>query len=102
MKTFLLSVLIPLCRFNFVFKSALSDSIPLLVFGMSNSGYSTSVLFSQRPTLKTGILSALGLMPKQRFADYLKGNDIDDFRRDASMIAEDMNKVINGEREKDS
>ena len=44
---------------------------------------------------------ALGLMPRQRFADYLKGNDIDDFRRDASMIAEDMNKVINGEREKD-
>jgi hypothetical protein len=34
-------------------------------------------------------------MPRQRFADYLKGNDIDDFRRDASMIAEDMNKVIN-------
>ena len=45
--------------------------------------------------MKTGILSALGLMPRQRFADYLKGYDIDDFRRDASMIAEDMNKIIN-------
>ncbi|MBF1584562.1 MAG: hypothetical protein HXO22_02185 [Prevotella sp.] len=61
----------------------------------SHKRTSTSVLFSQRPTLKTGILSALGLMPRQRFADYLKGNDIDDFRRDASMIAEDMNKIIN-------
>ena len=28
----------PLCRFNFVFKSALSDSMALFVFGIFNSG----------------------------------------------------------------
>lgn len=55
---------------------------------------STSMLLSQRPTMETGILSALGMTPRERFAQYLDGNDLDDLQRDVRIVAEDMNTVI--------
>ena len=59
-----------------------------------NKRTSTSELLSQRPTRETGILSALGMTPRKRFAQYLHGNDIDDLQRDARVIAQDMETVI--------
>ncbi|MFC2512216.1 hypothetical protein J4855_01425 [Prevotella denticola] len=59
-----------------------------------NKRTSTSVLLSQRPTMKTGILSALGMTPRKRFAQYLHGNNMDDLQRDARVIAQDMDTVI--------
>lgn len=60
----------------------------------ANKRTSTSELLSQRPTRETGILSALGMTPRKRFAQYLHGNDIDDLQRDARVIAQDMEMVI--------
>ena len=59
-----------------------------------NKRTSTSELLSQRPTRETGILSALSMTPRKRFAQYLHGNDIDDLQRDARVIAQDMETVI--------
>ena len=54
----------------------------------------TSVLFSERPTMRSGFLSVIGMLPSRRFERYLKGNDLDDLQRDTRLVANDMNAVL--------
>ena len=54
----------------------------------------TSVLFSERPTMRSGFLSVIGLMSRRRFERYLQGNDLEDLQRDTRIVANDMNIVL--------
>lgn len=54
----------------------------------------TSVLFSERPTMRSGFLSVIGIMSRRRFERYLQGNDLEDLQRDTRIVANDMNIVL--------
>ena len=54
----------------------------------------TSVLFSERPTMRSGFLSVIGMGPKRRFERYLQGNDLEDLQKDTRIVANDMNIVL--------
>ncbi|MGP1492980.1 MAG: hypothetical protein ACTTJJ_06175 [Prevotella fusca] len=54
----------------------------------------TSVLFSERPTMRSGFLSVIGIMSRRRFERYLHGNDFEGLQRDTRLIANDMNAVL--------
>ena len=54
----------------------------------------TSVLFSERPTMRTGFLSVIGMVSRKRFERYLQGNDLGDLQRDTRLVANDMNTVL--------
>lgn len=54
----------------------------------------TSVLFSERPTMRSGFLSVIGVMSRRRFERYLQGNDLEDLQRDTRIVANDMNIVL--------
>ena len=54
----------------------------------------SSVLFSERPTMRSGFLSVIGIMSRRRFERYLQGNDLEDLQRDTRIVANDMNIVL--------
>ena len=54
----------------------------------------SSVLFSERPTMRSGFLSVIGIMSRRRFEHYLQGNDLEDLQRDTRIVANDMNIVL--------
>ena len=54
----------------------------------------SSVLFSERPTMRSGFLSVIGVMSRRRFERYLQGNDLEDLQRDTRIVANDMNIVL--------
>ena len=54
----------------------------------------TSVWFSERPTMRTGFLSVIGMVSRKRFERYLQGNDLGDLQRDTRLVANDMNTVL--------
>lgn len=54
----------------------------------------SSILFSERPTMRSGFLSVIGIMSRRRFERYLQGNDLEDLQRDTRIVANDMNIVL--------
>lgn len=62
-----------------------------IVLKINHKQVTTSELMKQRPTLRTGLLSSIGLTSVRRFERYLQGNNREDFQRDAKVIARDMN-----------
>ena len=54
----------------------------------------TSVLFSERPTMRTGFVSVIGMVARKRFERELQGNDLGDLQRDTRLVANDMNTVL--------
>ncbi|AKU69266.1 hypothetical protein ADJ77_05530 [Prevotella fusca JCM 17724] len=54
----------------------------------------SSVLFSERPTMRSGFLSVIGIISRRRFERYLQGNDLEDLQRDTRIVANDMNIVL--------
>ena len=65
-----------------------------LIKKKEQNNVTTSVLFSERPTMRSGFLSVIGMVPKRRFGCYLQGNDFEDLQRDARLVANDMNAVL--------
>lgn len=65
-----------------------------IVLEINHKQVTTSELLKQRPTLRTGILSSIGLTSVRRFERYLQGNDREDLQRDAKVVARDMNIAI--------
>jgi hypothetical protein len=65
-----------------------------LIKKKEQNNVTTSVLFSERPTMRSGFLSVIGMVPKRRFGRYLQGNDFEDLQRDARLVANDMNAVL--------
>lgn len=65
-----------------------------LIKKKEKNNITTSVLFSERPTMRSGFLSAIGMMSRKRFGRYLQGNDLEDLQRDTRLIANDMNTVL--------
>ena len=62
-----------------------------IVLDITHKQVTTSELMKQRPTLRTGLLSSIGLTSVRRYERYLQGSDREDFQRDAKVIARDMN-----------
>ena len=65
-----------------------------LIKKKEQNNVTTSVLFSERPTMRSGFLSVIGMGPKVRFGRYLQGNDFEDLLRDTRLVANDMNAVL--------
>ena len=65
-----------------------------LIKKKEQNNVTTSVLFSERPTMRSGLLSVIGIMSRRRFERYLHGNDFEDLQRDTRLIANDMNAVL--------
>lgn len=65
-----------------------------LIKKKEQNNVTTSVLFSERPTMRSGFLSVIGLMSRRRFERYLQGNDLEDLQRDTRIVANDMNIVL--------
>ena len=65
-----------------------------LIKKKEKNSITTSVLFSERPTMRSGFLSVIGMMSRKRFERYLQGNDLEDLQRDTRLIANDMNTVL--------
>lgn len=65
-----------------------------LIKKKEQNNVTTSVLFSERPTMRSGFLSAIGMMSRKRFERYLQGNDLEDLQRDTRLVAKDMNTVL--------
>ena len=65
-----------------------------LIKKKEKNNITTSVLFSERPTMRSGFLSVIGMVPKRRFGRYLQGNDLEDLQRDTRIVANDMNIVL--------
>ena len=65
-----------------------------LIKKKEQNNVTTSVLYSERPTMRSGLLSVIGMGPKRRFGRYLQGNDLEDLQRDTRIVANDMNIVL--------
>ena len=65
-----------------------------LIKKKEQNNVTTSVLYSERPTMRSGFLSAIGMMSRKRFERYLQGNDLEDLQRDTRLVAKDMNTVL--------
>ena len=65
-----------------------------LIKKKEQNNVTTSVLFSERPTMRSGFLSVIGMMSRKRFERYLQGNDLEDLQRDTRLVAKDMNTVL--------
>lgn len=65
-----------------------------LIKKKEQNNVTTSVLCSERPTMRSGLLSVIGIMSRRRFERYLHGNDFEDLQRDTRLIANDMNAVL--------
>ena len=73
-----------------------------IVLDINHRQVTTLELLKQRPTLRTGFLSALGLTSVKGFERYLQGSDREDLRRDARIVARDMDiaikLIVNGQK----
>lgn|GEM_PF-436467 len=76
------------CSFNNII------TVMKLIKKKEKNSITTSVLFSERPTMRSGFLSAIGMMSRKRFERYLQGNDLEDLQRDTRLVAKDMNTVL--------
>lgn len=76
------------CSFNNII------TVMKLIKKKEKNSITTSVLFSERPTMRSGFLSVIGMMSKKRFERYLQGNDLEDLQRDTRLVAKDMNTVL--------
>lgn len=76
------------CSFNNII------TVMKLIKKKEKNNITTSVLFSERPTMRSGFLSVIGMMSRKRFERYLQGNDLEDLQRDTRLIANDMNAVL--------
>lgn len=76
------------CLFNNII------TVMKLIKKKEKNNITTSVLFSERPTMRSGFLSVIGMMSRKRFERYLQGNDLEDLQRDTRLIANDMNAVL--------
>lgn len=76
------------CSFNNII------TVMKLIKKKEKNNITTSVLFSERPTMRSGFLSVIGMMSRKRFERYLQGNDLEDLQRDTRLIADDMNAVL--------
>lgn len=76
------------CSFNNII------TVMKLIKKKEQNNVTTSVLFSERPTMRSGFLSVIGMMSRKRFERYLQGNDLEDLQRDTRLIANDMNTVL--------
>ena len=65
-----------------------------LIKKKEKNSITTSFLFSERPTMRSGFLSVIGMMSRKRFERYLQGNDLEDLQRDTRLVAKDMNTVL--------
>ena len=65
-----------------------------LIKKKEKNSITTSVLFSERPTMRSGFLSVIGMVSRKRFERYLQGTDLEDLQRDTRLIANDMNTVL--------
>lgn len=61
---------------------------------ITQNDITTSILFSERPTMWTGFLSVFGMTSTKRFKCYLQGNNLEDLQRDARVIANDFKTVL--------
>lgn len=76
------------CSFNNII------TVMKLIKKKEKNSITTSVLFSERPTMRSGFLSVIGMMSRKRFERYLQGNDLEDLQRDTRLVAKDMNTVL--------
>jgi len=76
------------CSFNNII------TVMKLIKKKEKNNITTSVLFSERPTMRSGFLSVIGMMSRKRFGRYLQGNDLEDLQRDTRLIANDMSTVL--------
>ena len=76
------------CSFNNII------TVMKLIKKKEKNSITTSVLFSERPTMRSGFLSVIGMVSRKRFERYLQGNDLEDLQRDTRLVAKDMNTVL--------